>query len=687
MLSFRRLHSSRQRGFVLILVVLTMLAILGTVLLVGIAGSTSNRERQNVTNQSNEAVLARAKEALIGYLVSPPDPNIRPGVLPIPNALTSVSAKYSGLDTDSNGCIDVNNAATIPYGVANSTSTRKRCLGKIPWKTLGLDLGQLDAADVTGVVPWVAMSANLVNYDNCLFVLNSDIANLASPSTPSCPVLSAPYPQPTELPHPWLTVRDIAGNILSDKVAIVLILPGPPIATETRSQNRSLAAPGGHKDYLDSIKLPLGCTLSCTTYDNADLTNQFIQIPTGTLYPLDAADISKRGQPVPFNDVVVYLTIDEVMYYIERRVLAEMVSSLRRFRSDPTTGFTKTPWPAPLNQTYTDSLSLYAVPNNMFGAFPFMINSSSFSFKSEFQWALSSATETTSWRNVSLTTGTTANCRQIKSSPNTWIRNHLVGTLNNFVGGLGPFNVGARPLSTGVCRWTGESGVYCESTDTVVNRIFDTYSTQATCNTQTLPTGMISLPVARKVVLSGAATDCAAAPSSSYVPASSSDVHRWSWSCTGILPAALDVRDTVSDPTGGTLTGLPRVANLVSAGAAQTFTLSAMRYYPQMPAWFVDNRWYLTSFVASSPDGVGSPSTLSPNTCGAVTQLNINGISQSGTFVVLAGKSLMGQVRPSANIADYFDTSNASISTSCMLSNDDRRNSALSNDNFLKAEQ
>ena len=401
-----KLKRSAQ-GFVLLLIVLSMLAIGAVVFLNGVATSTiANRQLQQFIAGSD--TLQAAKQALIGYAVNPPASmlNIRPGMLPVPDSLAN--GNYDG-QADSQ-CLG-NTVNGLP-GVG-STSTIKRCLGKIPWKDLGLDIdfGQ-ETHDPLGKVPWLAISANLASYDACLAVLNSDIANLSSPASASCSPGTWPYPQPVILPHPWLSVYDQNGSLLSDKVAAVLILPGPPLTTETHNQSRTSVNPGNPSDYLDNINLPLGCTSGCTTYDNAGLNNKFVVIPPGTRYPSNAANTALQNQLVPFNDTLVYITIDELMYYFERRVIGEMSKAMRSFKTNIVTGFTSYPWLQPLSASFVDSASLYSQINTTFGAFPFLMeyvagSSNHPTYRTDFSWSVSGATETTDIG------GTVATCVQV----------------------------------------------------------------------------------------------------------------------------------------------------------------------------------------------------------------------------------------------------------------------------------
>lgn len=676
----RRVPVHRSGGFIFLLVVLAILGIGGAFLLVGLGAGIARTEQRLGRAAASENSLNEVKQILVAYLVSPPNSvarpaaSIRPGTLPTPDSMA---------DGNYDGAEDAHCLSNGPNGLpwAGGSSTTRRCLGKFPWRAIPIDVGPGEPHDPVGRVPWLAVSSNLNFEDNCLRVLNSEVATLISPVTPSCPVAPPPYPQPTTLPHPWLTVFDQNGILLSDKVAAVLILPGPPIATETRTQARTALSPGNPADYLDNINLPLGCTTGCTLYDNAGLNNEFIMIPPGTNYPSDAPDTAKRNQPLRFNDVLVFLTIDEVMHYAEKRVASEMVKALKTFTTDTTTGFTKYPWLQPLSTSLVDSASLYPQPNTTFGAFPFMTHDVDAKYRSDFSWSVTGAIESTSWESTT-GTGTTASvCHQIGTGPNRWVRNPLATTLYGATSYGGPFSTGTATPAAGTCKWLGGTKVDCEFTPSSVNKSFVTYSTAARCNSLTSPSPAVTLSVARKVWLTPIDSNCVPLATKTYTAASASTLHRWSWSCSNApVGAIFEVRDTIS---GAGYSGLPRVAKMTGGGPTQAIAVTGMPYHPIMPAWFLDNRWYATAFAAWASGATQLPSAPSPNPCGSETSLKVGGATVNTGVVILAGRSLPGQSRPAASISNYLEGMNVTAGTTCALANAEASASSTRNDNIL----
>ncbi len=682
-----------ERGFALLLIVLSFLAIGATLLFAGLGAGGARTEQRIARAAASESQLNDIRQILIAYVISPPNTvarpssSIRPGTLPTPDSLAN--SNYDG--TEDNSCLG-STINGLP-GVG-SASTTKRCLGKFPWKTIAIDVGPGEAHDPTGRVPWLAVSANLAFYDACLLVLNSDVAKLASPGTSTCTTPALPYPQPTTLPQPWLKVYDHNGAVLSDRVAAVLILPGPPLITETRAQGaRTVSTPGNPSDYLDSVNLPLGCSSGCTVYDNAGLNNEFVMIPAGTLYPSDAQTAVKRGEPVPFNDVLVYLTVDEIMHHAGKRVAGEMAKALKTFTTDATTGFTKYPWLQSLSTAYADSSSLHSQKDMVrnafpiFGAFPFMVDDIEAKFRSDFSWVLAGSTESTGWESTATppTGAISAACYRFATGPNRWIRNPLIGTLNASTTYGGPFTFGSAPTASGVCKWLGGTKVECEYNAGSTTSSFIPYLSLATCNSQTSPGAAVTLVATRKITIINATSDCSVAPIITYAAASGADVHRWSWKCNNSnAPDILAVKDTISDPALAS-TGLPRVATLVTQGPAQTFDLLGMRYHPIMPTWFFHNRWYSTAFAAWAPGSTKLPSSLTPtqNACNPETSLKVGGATVSNGVIMMAGSSLTGQTRPAATITSYLEADNATGETTCVLKNSEAPASSTLNDSLM----
>lgn len=349
-----RSRGSQGSALILILIMLGIAA----VLLVGAFKKNPQIERDKTT----VGILAKAKDGLIGYTVSPTGSSQRPGDLLYPDyfASTESPADYDG--TTDSGCMDATKANGLPL-ISGGATTRQnlRCLGRLPWVDMKISLAYADQNDTAGIMPWYATSANLVD-PACLERLNSDIVTLPQPAintdathSYAIPVCATAPDLPTQLPHPWLTVRDEKGNVISDRVAAVIIIPGTPLSNQSRPTSPNLAGPAA---YLDSITVPAGCS-NCVpgTYSNADMDNDFIQqsVPSST-----------------FNDTVLFITIDELMAAVEKRVAAEAGNALKSYYS--TCGFYPYPVDFANSSCYTGVCS--SDPSKTQGRFPSSTNPS-----------------------------------------------------------------------------------------------------------------------------------------------------------------------------------------------------------------------------------------------------------------------------------------------------------------------
>ncbi len=295
------------RGFALLLLVVFVLATLGILLLFGLATASRIPQPQRDTRET----LARSQSALAGFSMGAIGANARPGNTFAPDVLSESPGNYNGRSPL--GCFDVSKPNGLPLIPTGSTM---RCLGRLPWRELGIEVRTDTQEDVLGEMPWIAISANLLD-TICLGVLNSNTVH--QPYTGyAC--------DGTTLPHPWLTVRDAQANVVSNKVAIVLIVPGPPLNRQIRQPVPNL---GGASQYLDSV------TIGGTNFSNADLDNDFI--------------VGTRSET--FNDVVSYITVDEWMAFAEKRVGGELINAIAN-SANPNSFRTKynnnrVPWSAP----------------------------------------------------------------------------------------------------------------------------------------------------------------------------------------------------------------------------------------------------------------------------------------------------------------------------------------------------
>jgi hypothetical protein len=121
--------------------------------------------------------------------------------------------------------------------------------------------------------------------------------------------------------YPWLKVRDRNGALISDRVAVVIIAPGNAIS----GQNRAGAA--NINQYLDAVTIN-GVPYSNNDYDQAD--EDFIMAEDMQYVSDSNATV---GRPYLFNDQLVYITIDELISALHKRVAQESSWLLNSYRT------------------------------------------------------------------------------------------------------------------------------------------------------------------------------------------------------------------------------------------------------------------------------------------------------------------------------------------------------------------
>lgn len=255
------------------------------------AGRWEN-QRQATTSRA----LTDAKQGLLGWAISHND---TPGQMPWPDRRETQNPNYDGRSDCSASSFNLVNSV----GEANFLGQ----LPALPSTTPCLAYPGVGHVyrDAENNKLWYAVSRNLVrNY----FQPGNPIINPSSITNPS---------------YPWMIVRDGNGNILSDRVAAVIIAPGGPL----QGQNRGVAVPPASA-FLDSI------SINGTVYNHAVYTaepNEFIQT-------------SPRAG---FNDRLVYITIDELIHGLEQRVAREVKRAIdfpKRY-----SGLRYLPWMIPLD--------------------------------------------------------------------------------------------------------------------------------------------------------------------------------------------------------------------------------------------------------------------------------------------------------------------------------------------------
>ena len=300
-----------QKGATLVLMAF-IIALIATAYAINFFDVSSIRSLQDAKASK---ILAEAKTALIGYTLSRVGAGERPGGMPAPDRLLSpVETPPAGGPPNYDGAIDSCSGAGATLS----------CFGRLPWQAIGMAISSPSQNDELGLMPWYAVSANLVD-PTCLEVINPSILNMAY-TVYNCA-------STTVLPHSWLTVRDAKGNILSGRVAVVLILPRSTI----NGQARPTSPLNGAASYLDTVTVPVSCSAPCVagTYSNSDTDNDFIM----------ASGLASASAAA--NDRILYITIDELMGVLVKRAAGEARSDLIGYKNQ--NGLF--PYAAPLGST------------------------------------------------------------------------------------------------------------------------------------------------------------------------------------------------------------------------------------------------------------------------------------------------------------------------------------------------
>jgi type II secretory pathway pseudopilin PulG len=345
-----------QCGALLMLAALVLLLGVAAVLLCGLAGGDAAAKRARAT----EHALAQAREALIAYAADRPiSPAVGPGYLPCP-------------DLDNDGW------AESTCGSQDGASGQAQRLGRLPWKTLGLD----DLRDGDGERLWYAVSSKYKGLLNC------GVSRACVDMTPAVALGT-------------ITVRDASGLVLHDGTladpeqadaggaVAVVIAPGAPLA-------RTLGADGA--DARDQVRdcAPGDCDADghCVT-DPAMLAAtcnplNYLDRASGAHFDEDNADFVDRNDApgraanrngfiagpvalpdgrIAVNDRILALGFRDVMPSIMKRVAVELAHCLRYYASRPENGG-RYPWPAAACPAPGAGASAPEVEGALFGAIP-----------------------------------------------------------------------------------------------------------------------------------------------------------------------------------------------------------------------------------------------------------------------------------------------------------------------------
>jgi hypothetical protein len=298
---FHNIASSKsQHGAVLIFIIFIIGLVLTALVIKGFDAASMKIRHGDVKTRGS---LVEAKEALIAWSVGHKH---TPGIFPWPDR--NGDGNYDG----SSDCATNSFAWSLFLGRLPSMPATNPCydpntgLNVYSGYSTYPGVGQ-EFTDSSGNQFWYVVSRNVVRDNQAA---KNPIINPAVANVDESKVL--PYDgTPTTSAYPWLVVRNAAGQIVSDRVAAVIIAPGPAL----NGQDRSSTAPPP-SSYLDSI------TIEGKTYANYAYTDGNGVVTDAAEFIM--ADISTDS----FNDRLIYITIDELIYALEKRVLMETKNAL-----------------------------------------------------------------------------------------------------------------------------------------------------------------------------------------------------------------------------------------------------------------------------------------------------------------------------------------------------------------------
>jgi hypothetical protein len=281
-------YLSKQRGAALIVMLVIM--IMGAI--VFLVNSLSKSGLQIERDKKTAAVLAQAKEALVGFAAS----------VNLTGACTNTTSVHCPRPGDL-PCPDTHTPGTSLEGTSSAPCSGNT-LGRLPWKTLGLT----DLRDSSGERLWYAVSKNFKNIPRTTCT-NSNLTGCLNSDTPGT-----------------ISVFASDGTLLNDGggstgAVAIIIAPGDVLqrTDQTTAQDRSSTGINNPQNYLD---VALG-------KDNANFvdgssTAGFIQ-----------GSIKNSNGNVILNDQLLVITQDNIMQAIQKRVAAEVKNCLTEYAAMP----------------------------------------------------------------------------------------------------------------------------------------------------------------------------------------------------------------------------------------------------------------------------------------------------------------------------------------------------------------
>lgn len=323
---------NKQKGAALIFMAFIIGLAVITYLLHALDPQRLRLEQDKKTMQT----LNDAKQALIAWSVNYPN---MPGLMPYPDRNNDLN--YD--DTSDCYASNVNFATNFVLGRLPLFKSDPNCVTTDTIDTTGVHSTPVpngvsgNYRDATGERLWYEVSQNLLHDYKSTGAHSNGASPTINPSIINSPV------------YPWMVVLDRSGAIISDKVAVVILAPGLPSGAQDRSGGIANA-----NQYLDKIVMADGTPYQNYGYPDP-ATNPVQKFIIGDNFEnVSKNDPTYKNQsiePYYYNDKLVYITIDELMYAIEKRALEQTKDALSKFKI--TNGF----------YPFASDLGFYTSPN------------------------------------------------------------------------------------------------------------------------------------------------------------------------------------------------------------------------------------------------------------------------------------------------------------------------------------
>ena len=527
--------------------------------------------KQKQSRQTAEA-LAEAKAALLGWAVSNSD---IPGALPYPDG-------YRDTEFGFDGASDCPPIFTPPRD--------SHFLGRLPWKTqggpcLGEPVGMMQVRDGAGEPLWYAVSQKLLR-------TGSNESQWVGPAVD--------WSDTDNQVPPWITVRDKYARVISDRVAAVVIAPGAALPEQDRSDEALDVLHALYEDgvgvgvatgFLDSV------VIDGVLHSNADFDQDFIAY----------VDTESDPNSAPtFNDRLAYITVDELIPLLERRVLGEVEAALADYRQADWNSAGSYPWLSPFSNP--NSSHFDGVVGCREGHLPIHLPGETFSTAFTIDWEI---------HDAELSPG-----GESETIPDEVLRQ-------------------GRQLAVGECRWTDVVSVDCVGTaeEVLSEQVIRTYRFDVQYD------GLVTVsppdefsPRTRKVTISGP------------LPVQNQ--------------AIVTVEDSVEAPGAATRT------LTIDADTTGTIAVSGIQYdldlnISELPGWFESNGWHRLVYVSYAP--AYQPGMSGDCVPGQDCLTLTNALSTPGNnkklLLVSAGVELSGpplnQNRDTGSLNAYYESTNS----------------------------